>query len=212
MAFARWRAAHGRSYKSAREAERRRGIFAANAAMIAARNAAPGSSLRLALNEFADLTWDEFRSTHLGLQPAIARAAAAAAAATISARRPFSYGDVAVADLPSAVDWRDKGAVTPVKNQGMCGSCWAFSAIGAVEGVNAIRTGQLVSLSEQQLVDCDSEHDAGCGGGLMDYAFEVGAGAPPRARASGAGRGAACTSMPPGALLANSASLLTPPL
>ncbi|OEL26365.1 Thiol protease SEN102 [Dichanthelium oligosanthes] len=121
---------------------------------------------RLALNKFADMTRDEFRQTYAGSRVRHHRALSGGRQGEAS----FMYADAG--NLPPAVDWRLRGAVTRIKDQGQCGSCWAFSTVAAVEGINKIRTGKLVSLSEQELMDCDDGDNQGCNGGLMDYAFQ----------------------------------------
>lgn len=137
-------------------------VFQANAARVAAHDAAE-AGYSLALNAFADLTWEEFAATHLGVDLSKGGALRQRADGGGASAAPFSYAHVT--DVPSSVDWRKQGVVTPVKNQLACGSCWAFSTTGAIEGINAIKTGKLTSLSEQELVSCDREKDMGCSGG-----------------------------------------------
>ncbi|XP_076922758.1 cysteine proteinase 15A-like [Bidens hawaiensis] len=122
------------------------------------------------VTKFSDLTPSEFQKTYLGLNKKVLAFPADAEHAPI----------LPTSDLPEDFDWRNLGAVTPVKNQGSCGSCWSFSTTGALEGSHFLQTGELVSLSEQQLIDCDHECDpaeknscdSGCNGGLMNNAFE----------------------------------------
>jgi len=146
------------------EKEARFGAFIANYAYIQAENA-KGHSYQLGINEFADMTPDEFAMTRLGLRPRDNKPWG-----SLPSLGKHVRGN---STLPASVDWRKKGAVNPVKNQAQCGSCWAFSAIGALEGAWQIATGQLVSLSEQQLVDCSKpEGNMGCKGGMMDGGFK----------------------------------------
>jgi cathepsin L len=136
-------------------------IFKANYNFIREHNAGD-HSFTLAINEFTDLTWSEFHSKMYGLQEPSNRV------------RNFENGPHNdITEVAASLDWVAKGKVTPVKNQGQCGSCWAFSATGSIEGAYSISTGKLPSLSEQQLVDCSSAYgNAGCNGGLMDSAFK----------------------------------------
>uniref|UniRef100_A0A2C9VJ84 Cysteine proteinase n=1 Tax=Manihot esculenta TaxID=3983 RepID=A0A2C9VJ84_MANES len=158
-----WLMKHGKAYNALGEKEKRFEIFKDNLRFIDEHNSV-NRTYKVGLNQFADLTNEEYRAKFLGTRMERKNRLGAGR----SQRYLFNKGD----DLPEKVDWREKGAVVPVKDQGQCGSCWAFSTIGAVEGINQIVTGDLISLSEQELVDCDTSYNQGCNGGLMDYAFE----------------------------------------
>jgi cathepsin L len=110
------------------------------------------------LNAFADLTNAEFNAMYKGL--------------SIIAT-PMAVDTVPLPQIPASVNWTAQGAVTAIKNQGQCGSCWSFSTTGSVEGCVEIASGKLVGLSEQNLVDCSTaQGNDGCNGGLMDQAFQ----------------------------------------
>ncbi|KAF5224489.1 cysteine peptidase [Trypanosoma cruzi] len=158
--FAEFKQKHGRVYESAAEEAFRLSVFRANL-FLARLHAAANPHATFGVTPFSDLTREEFRSRyHNG--------AAHFAAAQERARVPV---DVEVVGAPAAKDWRKEGAVTAVKNQGLCGSCWAFAAIGNVESQWFLAGNPLTRLSEQMLVSCD-DTNFGCGGGSSLKAFK----------------------------------------
>merc|ERR1711915_73651 len=143
---------------------RRRLIWEDNHKFIQEHNAKYAAGLEsyeVGENEFNDMTNEEFVSMMNGLRY------------SETSERLNPVFSPSLDSVPEKVDWREEGYVTGVKNQGQCGSCWAFSATGALEGAHFAKTKQLVSLSEQNLVDCSSRWgNHGCNGGLMDFAFK----------------------------------------
>eukprot|EP00449_Zooxanthella_nutricula_P011265 CAMPEP_0198511010 /NCGR_PEP_ID=MMETSP1462-20131121/14532_1 /TAXON_ID=1333877 /ORGANISM="Brandtodinium nutriculum, Strain RCC3387" /LENGTH=584 /DNA_ID=CAMNT_0044240363 /DNA_START=50 /DNA_END=1804 /DNA_ORIENTATION=- len=159
-AFGAFKTKFRRAYGSGEEA-RRFAAFSANFHVVQAENAR-GHAYTLGLNAFADMTPEEFASTHMGLLSGGREVRGRRLQAGVHAGGNRS--------LPARVDWRATGAVQAVRHQGHCGSCWAFSAIAALEGAWQIHTGENVSLSEQQLVDC-AWPNFGCGSGRPEQAF-----------------------------------------
>ncbi|XP_039283260.1 cathepsin L isoform X3 [Nilaparvata lugens] len=154
---------HKKIYKTEEEMKKRFRIFKANLMKIKFFQENDQGTAEYGPNEFSDLTATEFKERYLGLKVDL-RAKDA---------KPMKKAEIPKdVQLPVSFDWRDHGAVTPVKNQGSCGSCWAFATTGNIEGVNAIKTGNLVSLSEQELLDCDTI-DSACNGGLPSNAYEA---------------------------------------
>uniref|UniRef100_A0A7N0VJ78 Cysteine protease n=1 Tax=Kalanchoe fedtschenkoi TaxID=63787 RepID=A0A7N0VJ78_KALFE len=167
----RWMASHARVYESLEEKQKRFQIFNDNVAFVNSHNQIEGRKFNLSVNRFADMTNEEFRAKYTGFGKKPGGLVVAPGGGDEVDQELLLHGNLSAA--PESVDWRKKGAVTDVKDQGGCGSCWAFSAVAAVEGLIKIKTGKLVSLSEQELVDCDiNGEDQGCLGGLMENAFE----------------------------------------
>ena len=148
----------GKSYGTKEEFNFRASLFKKNLASLMKENSKNENTFHLGLNQFADYTPEEYKKL-LGYK----------------GQKKLRQGDVKVLPtdkMAEAIDWREKGAVNAVKDQRSCGSCWAFSAIAAIEGHYAIKSGELLSLSEQQLVDCSkAQGNEGCNGGWMDNAF-----------------------------------------
>ncbi|KAH8290360.1 hypothetical protein KR054_002276, partial [Drosophila jambulina] len=157
---------HRKNYNDDTEERFRFKIFNENKHKIAKHNqnwASGKVSFKLAVNKYADMLHHEFRQVMNGFNYTLHKELRFAGVTFISP---------AHVTLPQSVDWRTKGAVTEVKDQGHCGSCWSFSSTGALEGQHYRKTGVLVSLSEQNLVDCSTKYgNNGCNGGLMDNAF-----------------------------------------
>ncbi|KAF4084347.1 hypothetical protein AMELA_G00127610 [Ameiurus melas] len=169
LEFHAWKLKFGKIYKSVEEESQRKNTWLENRKLVLVHNMLADQgikSYRLGMTYFADMSNQEYRQSvfHgcLGSFNSTKRDSA------------FTFlRQAGGAVLPKTVDWRDKGYVTEVKDQMNCGSCWAFSATGALEGQTFRKTAKLVSLSEQQLVDCSGSFgNMGCGGGWMDSAFE----------------------------------------
>jgi len=148
---------HGKMYSSA-EFDHRYNAFKWNMDYVEFWNSMNSTTV-LGLNIMADLTNGEYQNIYLGTR--------------IKVEVTAQIEEEPLPGLPEAIDWRTSGALTPIKDQGQCGSCWSFSATGAIEAAKKIKTGTLTSLSEQNLMDCSTSYgNQGCNGGLMTSAFK----------------------------------------
>ena len=151
-----------KKYENVQELETRFSVFRENFRNIITHNADRNQTFTMGVNQFTDLTPEEFKAQMIrGLK------------APVGSYGCGSFSNSA-SGAPTSIDWRTKGAVTTVKDQGQCGSCWTFSSTGAMEGAWAIAKGQLIDLAEQELVDCAGLKygSMGCNGGQMEGAFK----------------------------------------
>jgi len=161
-----WKQVHNKKYFDAEE-HVRRAIWENNLKYVQEHNlnADLGQhTFWLKMNNYADVTNAEFVKQMNGFNMNMSRH---------GEMDHHEFSRIPNVKIPDTVDWRDEGYVTEIKDQGQCGSCWAFSATGSLEGQHFKQTKMLTSLSEQNLVDCSGkEGNMGCNGGLMDQAFQ----------------------------------------
>jgi len=156
--FKQWKSLHGKVYDTEVEEKYREQIFNENVAKINAHNADNSQTYQMGLTQFADLSQEEFAGLYLTLK-----------AKKLENTRTMNDR----VEITNDIDWVTQGKVTGVKNQGQCGSCWAFSATAAIESRYLVADRASVNLSEQQLVDCSRAYgNYGCNGGWMDSAFQ----------------------------------------
>ncbi|THD21334.1 Secreted cathepsin L 2 [Fasciola hepatica] len=166
-----WKRVHNKQYTSDEEHDRRRGHWIQNLLTVMQHNVNHDLGLvtySMGLNVFSDLSGNEFRDLYVnGYRSDLRKTLDDKSGLAI----PFNMSEIG--DIPESVDWRDHGLVVEVKNQGQCGSCWAFSTTGALEGQYAKKYGKQMEFSEQQLVDCTRRYgNHGCHGGSFEKAFE----------------------------------------
>ncbi|KAL6201804.1 hypothetical protein ACLB2K_025517 [Fragaria x ananassa] len=168
--YEQWMAKYGRIYPDSKEKERRFAIFKKNVEFVEKFNSERNTTCTLSINKFSDMTNEEFLRHQTGFKmPTVSSSTTSSSEDQLSTKQ--SGPNNTTSDIPARIDWREHGAVTPIKDQGECGACWAFTAVAAVEGITKIKTGKLISLSEQQLVDCDSRNH-GCNSNYIDVAFK----------------------------------------
>ncbi|XP_046659195.1 procathepsin L-like [Homalodisca vitripennis] len=159
-----FKVAHEREYDTPEEELKRKNVFLENLQFVREHNEKFENgevSFDVEINKFSDLTTEEFVTMMNGYKHPV-----------VHERTGDAFDDSENVKLPKNVDWRKKGAVTGVKDQGHCGASWTFSATGSLEGQHYLKTKKLVSLSEQNLIDCSTaEGNSGCRGGLADTAY-----------------------------------------